>query len=334
MPGVRKIGIFGDGRIARAVAFFFNRRAGCKAELLNQDTQARGCDLLVGALAGDLGEKCLTLALRYKKNLVDISDVDPPYYLQYKKQIAQSGITVIPGCGFSPGLTNFILGMEFPALQKGPSLTVKAGSLSKKKAYYPFLWCFEDLILEHHLPSWQIVAGKKKKFPPFAGYQKESFFGIDAESYYCASGFENILDKVCVKDFSCRVVRPTGFMPFFCFLKNYGFFEKKNMLFAKSALEAKKEDNITLGEISITTRSQTIVWLIKASAKKNEQFNSMQKITASVPVVVGSLLLDGELGGRGLMFMEDVGRQQCWKRVLFSGIKRFGVTVTRFGARG
>ncbi len=329
MPGVRKVGILGDGRIARAVAFFFNTIPGCRAALLSSDVQARGCDLLVGALAGDLGEKCLALALRYTKNLIDISDVDPPYYLKHKKKIAARGITVIPGCGFSPGLTNFILGSEFALLQNRPSVTVKAGSLSKKREYYPFLWCFEDLILEHHLPSWQVVSGKKKKFPAFAGYQKESFFGVDSESYYCASGFENVLDNVRVRDFACRVVRPAGFKQFFYFLKNYGFFENKNMPFAKKALEARLEDNITLGEISIKTKDKTIVWLMKAAAQKTERLNSMQKITASVPVVVGTLLLQGMFSGRGLMFMEELGREKRWKIALFSGIKRFGVTVTR-----
>lgn len=329
MSGVRNVGIFGDGRIARAVAFFFNSIKGCRAHLLSSDLQARDCSLLVGALAGDLGEKCLALALRYKKNLIDISDVDPPYYLKHKKQIAGSGITVIPGCGFSPGLTNFILGSEFVLLQKKPSVAVKAGSLSKKKAYYPFLWCFEDLILEHHLPSWQVAGGKKMKFPPFAGYQKESFFGIDSESYYCASGFENVLDKVRVNNFACRVVRPAGFMQFFYFMKNYGFFLPENMPVAKKTLEARTEDNITLGEISIKTKTKAVVWLMKAAARKSEKLNSMQKITASVPAVVGSWILDGKLPGRGLLFMEDLGKEQRFRKALFMGIKRFGVTVTR-----
>ena len=215
MPPSCKVLILGQGRIAGAVAYYLKQNnPAWTVSYLSSDREVRNADILIGALAGALGEKGLSLALKYKVNLIDISDIDPPFYLRRKKEIEKAGITVIPGCGFSPGLVNFILGREFSRLEGIKEIEIKAGSLSPRKLFFPFLWCFEDLVLEHQIPSWQMFSGKKKKFPAFAGYKKEEFFGIEAESYYCASGFENILDKAKLNNFSCRVVRPLGFSEF------------------------------------------------------------------------------------------------------------------------
>lgn len=319
-----RIGILGNGRIAKAVAYYFKKNKTGRISFLTAGKDARHCDLLVGALAGELGAQGLSLALKYRKNLLDISDIDPPFYLAKAKEIAKAAITVIPGCGFSPGLVNFILGREALSAKKIKEIGVKAGSLSPKKFFFPFLWCFEDLILEHQIPSMQVISGKKVKLPAFAGYKKEKFFGIEAESYFCASGFENIFEKVRPQNFECRVVRPAGFMHFFNFLKNY------NLLQAKGLLEAKKEDNFTLAEITISAGKKKIRWMLKSFSLKNEPLNSMQKITASVPAVVGKLLLENKIRGKGVLFMEELGKDRSLFAALLRGIRQEGILLKRY----
>lgn len=323
--------ILGNGRIARAISCYLKKnRPGYKVTLLTKGgNEVKECALIIGALAGSLGRDCLKLALRYKKNLIDVSDLDPEFYLERKARIEKSGITVIAGCGFSPGLVNLILGKELflnPGIQE---IEVKAGSLSPNKHFFPFLWCFEDLILEHQIPSWQILKGKKKKFPPFAGYRKEKFFGIEAESYLCASGFENLLEKPELKSFQCRVVRPEGFMTFFNFLQNQGFLKKENLMLSKKILEAPKEDNFTLSEIILLTKSKKILWRLKSHSRKEEKLNSMQKITASVPALTAKILLDNKIKQSGLVFMEDLGRDKLIFDSVLSGLRREGIMIVK-----
>jgi len=322
MPRSKKALILGQGRIAGAVAYYLKKNNPSWAvSYLSSDREVRNADILIGALAGALGEKGLGLALKYRKNLIDISDLDPPFYLRRKKEIEKSGITVLPGCGFSPGLVNFILGRELSSLEGIKEIEIKAGSLSSRKLFFPFLWCFEDLALEHQIPSWQIRAGKKRKFPAFAGYKKEKFFGIEAESYYCASGFENILDKTKLKNFSCRVLRPLGFGKFFGFLKNAGFLSKENQAFTKKVVEANAEDNITLAQINISAKDRKVRWLIKACSKKNETLNSMQKMTAAPAAAMAGFLVCGRIKKAGLLFMEDLGGDAGVFKDLLNGIK-------------
>ena len=322
MPPRYKVLILGQGRIASAVNYYLKKSSpSWVVSNLSFEQEAANADVLIGALAGPLGEKGLSLALKYKVDLIDISDIDPPFYLRRKKEIERRGITVVPGCGFSPGLVNFILGRELSRSEGIKEIEIKAGSLSPRKLFFPFLWCFEDLVLEHQIPSWQGYLGEKKKFPSFAGYKKERFFGIAAESYYCASGFENVLDKAKVQNFSCRVVRPLGFREFFGFLKNEGFLNKENQPFTKKVVEANAEDNVTLAQINIRAKSGMVRWMLKAFSKKNEALNSMQKITAVVPAAMAGFLISGRIKKPGLLFMEDIGRDETVFKSLLSGIK-------------
>lgn len=324
-----KILVLGNGRIGMAIAYYLKKKNLGNVAFLSKANDAKHCDLLIGALPGDLGERCLAVALRYKKNLIDVSDVDPPFYIKEKTRIERSGVTVIPGCGFSPGLINCILGEAFASGDEVDSVVIKAGSLSRKKYYFPFLWCFEDLILGHRLASWQRIAAHKKKFPPFAGYQEESYFGIAAESYYCASGFENLLGAHRIKNFIYRVIRPKGFMGFFNFLENQGFLCAGHMQAAKQIAESHRQDNFTFAEINLATKHKTVSWLMKSFSRKNEKLNSMQKITASVPAAVAHFLLGKHLSSQGLIFMEELGQQPSFFAGLLGCLRTEGIALTK-----
>ncbi|MBN1913315.1 MAG: hypothetical protein JW788_02835 [Candidatus Omnitrophica bacterium] len=325
-----RVSILGDGRIARAAEYYLKKN-GIAAESVFPLSKNRivPSDLLIGALAGDSGQQCLGLALKYRKNLLDISDVDPPFYLRKKEEIEKKGILVIPGCGFSPGLVNFILGKELAVSGGAKEAEVSAGSLSRKKFLFPFLWCFEDLILEHKIPSWQVISGKNRKFPPFHSYRKERFFGIEAESYFCASGFENLLKDSKVSNFKCRVIRPRGFMDFFNFLDNHGFLKNGYKDTTKRVLEGYKIDNLTLAQIGISTDKERIIWKIKSFSRGGERLNSMQKITVGLPVVLAKMVLEGAFNKRGLLFAEDMGKDVSLFSALLPKIRKQGILLQR-----
>lgn len=303
-----KVLILGNGRIARAVYYYLEKSALIKkTAFLKQKQDASECDLLIGALPGDLGALPLSLALKYRKNLIDISDVEPGFYLKKEKEVFKKRISVIPCCGFCPGLLNFILGNELARKEKIGKIEVKAGSLSQIKYYFPFLWCFEDLVLEHRIPSRQIIGGKIKKFSPFAGYRKEFFFGIEAETYFAQSGFENMLGGLKARNFTFRVIRPAGFKEFFSYLESEGFLRKETMPVTKNIVENNVKDNITLAQIHIEQGNKKINWQIASCAKQKEEINSMQKITALAPVALAKALLRQKIKKNGLFFMEELG---------------------------
>lgn len=307
--------ILGEGRIAQAVAHYLYLFKCCRnIEFYKpcwKKDKIRSFSLIISCLPGEEAPRGLGLALEYQKNLLDVSDLDPPFYLQRKNEIEKRGILVIPGCGFSPGLVNFVVGKEALSCPKINRVIIKAGSLSPKRNFFPFLWCFADLIQEHRLPSLQIIGGKKIKVKPFAGLEKEYFWKIPAETYYCASGFENLLEKRRFQDFQVRVIRPEGFMNFFLYLENYGFLNEHNLNLSRNILESCRENNYTLASIDfLENNKRRARWQMHTFSKKNERLNSMQKITASFPAAMAKMMFKDKIKKKGLFFVEDLAQDE------------------------
>lgn len=325
-----KVLILGKGRIGRGIAFFLQKKSSVvKIAFFPQEKKVEKFDILIGALPGKIGDKGLEFALKYRKDLIDVADLEIEFYLKKKKEIEAKNILVIPNAGFCPGLINLILKKEIDQQKTIQKIEVKVGTLSLKPFFFPFLWSFEDLILEHKMPCWQIISGKKKKFPPFSSYQKEKFFGILAESYFGVSDFDHFINPSLIKNFTFRLIRPFGFFYFFQFLKNHGFLE--NVIFnkTKSILERRKEDNLTLAEIQILTNREKITWDVKAFSKKMEKLNSMQKATALTPVILIDFLIKGKIQEKGIVLMEDLGRKEDFFEEFLEKIKKAGIDIKR-----
>ncbi|MFH1509942.1 MAG: hypothetical protein ABID67_02240 [Candidatus Nealsonbacteria bacterium] len=322
----KKILIFGKGRIGTAVAWYLKKlKVSSEIVFFTKEKDLNYFDIFVSALPGDASLKAISLALKYGKNLIDISDLETEEYLKREKQIKKKSILLVPGAGFCPGLVNFILGKELVKKGKNIDVEVKVGTVSNKKNYFPFLWCFEDLIWQHDNPSLQLISGKKVKFLPFEGFKKETLFNIPCETYFEDGGFEYLIKKFNIKNFTTKVIRPEGFMSFFLFLKSHGFFSKLEIERTKNNLERKKGDDITLGEIFIKLENKIKIWKLKVESKEGEKLNSMQKITAIFPAVLIKFIDD--IKETGLLFPEDLAKNEKLFNAISKEIKKEKILV-------
>ncbi len=110
---------------------------------------------------------------------------------------------------------------------------------------------------------------------------------------------------------------------------NQGFFKKNNLEKTKEILESQKEDNLTLAEIKIVPQNKKILWRIKSFSKKEEELNSMQKITGMVPVFVAEALLNDEIKEKGLLFMEEVGKNKKLFKEILEKLKKEKILIKR-----
>ena len=323
-----KVLILGKGNIGRAVSYYLKKfKVAKRVAFFDNENEINNFDILIGALPSRVGEMGLKLALKYKKDLIDISVVDIPFYLKFKKESLKKGIRVIPGCGFDPGLANLILGFESQNFEKIKKIEISAGTLpTNTKFFFPFTWCFEDLIEEHLFGASLIKNRKKINLPPFFGYKKEKLKEVGEFESYFIEEWSSLPHTLKPKNLNFRVIRPIGFFYFFQYLKNCGFFFSKRLSFTKNLLTQKKVDNITLALIRISgtqkKQNREVFWKIFSSAKKNEFLNSMQKITAIVPAVIIKLLLKDKIKGRGILFMEEIGKNKDLFKEVLKEIKK------------
>lgn len=318
---MKKVLILGKGRIGKAIEYYFKKmNLHLKVGFFSKKSDVKNSSLLIGALPGEVGKISLKLALKFKKDLIDVSDVDYTFYLKRKKEIEERGISVFPGCGFSPGLVNLICGKGVRK-NKVKEIEIKAGTLSPEKNFFPFLWCLKDLIESHQVKATLVKKGKKIKVAPFSDYRKERIENITAESYL-AEGLESLVENLKVKNMSYRILRPLGFLNFFSYLDSYGFFKKENLNFTKKVLEGKKEDNITLAKVKIKTKDKETIWKIKSFSRKNDKLNSMQRITAVFPAVLTKILFKKGFTEKGLFFPEELGKDKDLFEEILKGVKK------------
>lgn len=326
-----KAQILGQGRIAQAIRQLSGQTT--PDLVLGRDVLPGGMpehdtDLIINTLPGSMGEQGLDMALVQKKHLVDLADLDDVFYLDRKAAIDRAGILVIPGCGFCPGLINFILGYEL-GIRGGDISTVevKAGSLSPHPFYFPFLWCFEDQIPEFTLPSIQIIDGTPGKFPAFADLREEILWGIKAETYLGQSGFEHFAMDSRIRNFTYRNIRPRGFRIFFQYLFTHGCFEEDLLATSKALLESKRLDNASVSEIRIIRQRVRKIWQIKSQADRHDSLNSMQTLTGLFALEILNGVIKGEILPEGLIFCQNLGRNEKRFNRVINGLRNRDIEI-------
>lgn len=311
-----KILILGKGKIGQAIAYYLKKlKAAKKVAFFTKEKEVKNFDVLIGALPSEVAEKGLELALKYKKDLIDVSALPISFYSKFEKEILKKGIKVIPGCGFSPGLVNLIVGFESQNFEKINNIEIAAGTLSQNSDFFfPFTWCFEDLIEQHLYRASIIKNGKKINLPPFSGYRKEKLKEVGEFESYFVEEWNSLFYSLKPKNISFRVIRPIGFYHFFQYLKNYGFFRKENLPFVEKILTKRKEGNVTVAVIKISgirqKKKKEVIWKVFSFAKKEEKLNSMQKITALVPIIILNLISQNKIKDKGILFLEEIGKNK------------------------
>lgn len=321
MEDIRAL-ILGKGSIGRAVFHYLKKlRAVKKAAFFSNEKEIKNFALLIGALPSAAAERGLKLALKYKKDLIDISAAAIPFYLKNKKEIFKKGIKVIPGCGFSPGLVNLIAGFESQNFEKINNIEISAGTLPRNsKFFFPFTWCFEDLIEEH--------------LEGFSGCKEEKLKEVgEFESYFIEEWNSLLYTFLKPQNINFRVIRPVGFFHFFQYLKNYGFFKKENTALTKKLLTKEKKDNVTLGLVKISgicqKKKKEVIWKIFSFAKKGEKLNSMQKVTALVPAIISGLISQNKIKNSGILFLEEMAKDKELFQEILAKLKKEGVLIKR-----
>ncbi|MDP3900914.1 MAG: saccharopine dehydrogenase NADP-binding domain-containing protein [bacterium] len=347
-----RVAIFGSGSIGSAIAeYLLKDRAVSEIVLFGQDKKDLGkvlrqlsskkvravvCDItkaktsllapydiVFNALPGSVALAGAELALAAQKNLIDVSDLDFAEYKHLKKKAVNGGVIFVPECGVSPGLTNLIVGAESERLGKLSRIEIRAGTLSPSHPFvFPVTWNPEDLIAGHLAPALAIVSGRKRAFQPFSRYQREFVKGVGEFETYVEEGLSTLPQTVSAPNMTYRVIRPIGFMHFFLFLKNHGMLDD----FATAGPQG--IDNLTLIIVDVSGRKGTASWIVQSRSSKGETLNSMQKLTALLPVAVLQMILSGKIQKTGMVLTEELGREGALPFVL-KVLRAHGLSVRR-----
>lgn len=135
-------------------------------------------DVIVGAVPSHLGEQCISLAVEYGANYVDLSFTSTDL-TKYDSLARLNKCTVIPDCGLAPGLPNILIGHLISELSPGEKLDdVKiyvGGVAEKQEDDYTITWSPEDLYEEYTRPARYLVDGKVATAQPLSKLNRELY---------------------------------------------------------------------------------------------------------------------------------------------------------------
>jgi len=99
----------------------------------------RKFDLVTNALPHAFSVAADRAAIKARVSVVDVSFEDD--HMRLDDAAKQAGVTIIPGCGVAPGLTNVLAAHAFDQLDKTESVEMMCGGLTPKPSS-PLLWKF------------------------------------------------------------------------------------------------------------------------------------------------------------------------------------------------
>ncbi len=127
----------------------------------------------------------------YEKEGLEISDdmSVTEYGEQLHKRALASGVTIVDGIGFAPGLTNITLGKALREMDKGISAIARCGGVPEKEAAekrplkYMITWAFDHVLREYMIRSSAIIDGELTEIQALEKHEKFRFdkMGKDEE---------------------------------------------------------------------------------------------------------------------------------------------------------
>ncbi len=189
-------------------------------------------DLVIGAYPERWAVRVTEYALDAGSDLVDITALwNWEQRAKMDPQLREAGVTVIPGCGLAPGLSNILMGIAAERVKSPHTGVIMAGGLPQKPRPpldYALVFSFETVIDEYTVRPRIIRSGKIQEVAPLSGLETATFDQPvgEAECFY-TDGLTTLLDTMPrrgLQEVVEKTVRYRGHRDKILFLAECGFF--------------------------------------------------------------------------------------------------------------
>jgi len=280
-------------------------------------------DVATNALPHSVAVSVVRASIKARVPIVDLSFEDE--HMELDADAKQVGVTVIPGCGVAPGLSNILTGYAFDQLDKTESAEILCGGLTPKPSS-PLHWRFV-FTLEGawglYLKSPRIVKdGRIVRVEPRSGLKKVSFpdpFG-NVEAFHTdglASLLHTMKDKI--PNMVEKTVRWQGNVERVGILADCGLLSDSPIKVNGTKVTPRHFNSIVMSPILELGDERDVTLLrVDASGEKNgekvllrvdmvDYYDEKKKVssmgrTTGYPCSVAAMMIErGEIAGKGVV---------------------------------
>jgi saccharopine dehydrogenase-like NADP-dependent oxidoreductase len=310
-----------------------------------------GVDLAIGLAPGRLGFLSMKACIDAGVNMVDLSYMseDP---LTLHRDALKKGVTVIPDCGFAPGLSNVLVGKAVCMLDQVESVRIYVGGLPETNVPplgYKVTWCVEDLIEEYVRVSVIVENGKKVEVKALDGIEMIEIPGVGLLEAFYTDGVRTLHHTIKgVNSMWEKTMRYPGHAEKIKMLMELGFFDETPILIDRDINITPRELTIKLFEkrLSMFDLKDLVAMKIEVDGIKDgqgtrytyhmldlfdeeKQITAMARTTAYTASIIVELLLKGAIKEKGVVPPEKLGMIGVTADIL-NELKLKGIEISEF----
>lgn len=308
----------------------------------------RMSDLAVGALPGSMGFQACKATVAAGVDMVDVSYM-PENVMPLNKAAVKAGTCIVPDCGFSPGLSNMLVGHAVSQLDTVESVHILNGGLPEKAVPplgYVVTWSVKDLIDMYSRKPVIVKNGRVRVVEAMSGLEEVMFTGVGKLEAFYTDGLRTLLHTVKVEgDMWEKTLRYPSHVEKIKVLKELGFFDEKPVnvdgsMIAPKELTAKllqstlKRPDVRdivamLIEVSGTRRGKKVASAYRMLERydKTHKITAMARATAYTASVTAQLVAKKAVREKGVVPPEKLGMIETFYGKFMKEIQRRGILI-------
>lgn len=308
----------------------------------------RGFDLAVGLAPGRLGYRTVKAAIEAGLDMVDLSFM-PEDPLALNDEALEASVTVIPDCGFAPGLSNILIGRAVSLLDQVTDVQILVGGISEKPIPplgYKLTWCVEDLIEEYVRRVKIVRDGHVTEVEALDGLEEVSFPGVGRLEAFYTDGVRTLHHSLKgVRNISEKTLRYPGHAEKVRLLRDLGFFDESPLEVDQTAIAPRKltmrllERRLSAPEVRDLVAMRLTVSGVKEGSEvhyayrlldrydEKRNVTAMGRTTAYTASAVIQLLAKKAVREKGVIPPETLGMKESLFNQIMAELDRKGIKV-------
>jgi lysine 6-dehydrogenase len=287
----------------------------------------RDCDVIVGAMPGDIGHRSVKAAVEAEVDMVDVSYM-PENPLDLNGDAEKAGITIVPDCGVAPGISNVLIGHSISQLDMVEGVYVMVGGLPERPIpplAYTITWSSEGLIDEYTRTAKIVKKGKLADVEALTGLETVEFPGVGKLEAFYTDGLRTLVQTVKgVENMWEKTLRYPGHAAKIRLLKALGFFDDKPLKvdgesvsprrFTARLLEAtlRRPDIPDILALKVEVQGQRaqerkrFIYYLLDRSDQTRRVSAMARTTAYPASILAQIIARGDIKARGVIPLEKL----------------------------
>ncbi|MFS0646807.1 saccharopine dehydrogenase C-terminal domain-containing protein [Siminovitchia sp. 179-K 8D1 HS] len=289
----------------------------------------KDADAAIACLPHFLSIPAIKAAIAAQCHLVDLVGTEFDEKRKLDQQAKEAGVTIVPGCGVAPGITNFLAAQGIELLDEAEEAIMICGGIPKDPQpplRYQVVFRLESVLGLYTRPALAAENGELVYLPPLSGKEKIIFpepvgecEAVVTDAHSTAYTLKDKVNKIYEK-----TVRYAGHWDKMAVLAELGFLDNKEVdvegvkvntkKLAEKILEpqlrGKSIEDITVVRVTASGKKNgkdtTYIWEMIDYYDHDRGMTSMAKTTAIPAMLMANWILNGKIPETGIVPVENV----------------------------